>query len=157
MRFHRMQDRNVNWIPGMDHAGIATQALFDKELRRNGENRFEIGREQYTDMVLSFCVVSLRANRMEPEEPATHPRATPIDGRSPELEGRSSAAFRLSFQYYTIDKKRQVGVTNAFIELFKQGAIYRGEKMLHFCPTLQSVVSDIEVDWIVPLSPSTYA
>ena len=42
-----------------------------------------------------------------------------------------------------------MGVTNAFIELFKQGVIYRGEKMLHFCPTLQSVVSDIEVDWKV--------
>lgn len=49
-----------------------------------------------------------------------------------------------------------MGVTNAFIELFKQGVIYRGEKMLHFCPTLQSVVSDIEVDWLVPLSPSTH-
>ena len=96
VRFHRTQDRNVNWIPGMDHAGIATQALFDKELRRNGENRFEIGREQYTDMVLSFRVVSMQANRMEPEESAAHPRATPIDGRPPELEGRGSAAFHLS-------------------------------------------------------------
>ena len=96
VRFHRMQDRNVNWIPGMDHAGIATQALFDKELRRNGENRFEIGREQCTDMVLSFRVVSMQANRMEPEESAAHPRATPIDGRPPELEGRGSAAFHLS-------------------------------------------------------------
>ena len=96
VRFHRMQDRNVNWIPGMDHAGIATQALFDKELRRNGENRFEIGREQYTDMVLSFRVVSMQANRMEPEEPATHPRATPIDGRPPELERRGIVAFHLS-------------------------------------------------------------
>lgn len=47
-----MQDRNVNWIPGMDHAGIATQALFDKELQRNGESRFAVGREQYTDMAL---------------------------------------------------------------------------------------------------------
>lgn len=51
IRYHRMQDLNVNWIPGMDHAGIATQALFDKELQRNGENRYEIGRELYTDMV----------------------------------------------------------------------------------------------------------
>lgn len=42
-----------------------------------------------------------------------------------------------------------MGVTNAFIELFKKGVIYRGEKMLHFCPALQSVVSDIEVDWKV--------
>lgn len=47
-----MQDMNVNWVPGMDHSGIATQALFDRELRRNGENRFEIGRELYTDMVM---------------------------------------------------------------------------------------------------------
>ena len=56
IRYHRMQDENVNWIPGMDHAGIATQALFDKELRRNGENRLEIGRELYVDMVcFSLC------------------------------------------------------------------------------------------------------
>lgn len=53
MRYHRMKDENVDWIPGMDHAGIATQALFDKELERNGKNRFEIGREAYTQMVVS--------------------------------------------------------------------------------------------------------
>ena len=53
IRYHRMKDENVNWIPGMDHSGIATQALFDKELQRNGENRYEIGRELYTDMVFS--------------------------------------------------------------------------------------------------------
>ena len=51
IRFHRMQDKNVNWIPGMDHAGIATQALFDKELSRNGENRYALGRDLYTSMV----------------------------------------------------------------------------------------------------------
>ena len=54
VRFHLMQDRNVNWIPGMYHAGIATQALFDKELQRNGESRFAVGREQYTDMALFY-------------------------------------------------------------------------------------------------------
>jgi len=46
-----------------------------------------------------------------------------------------------------LDPKRQVGVTNVFVDLFRKGLIYRGEKMLHYCPTLQSVVSDIEVDW----------
>lgn len=50
-RFHRMRDENVNWVPGMDHAGIATQALFDKELRHTGEKKEEIGREMYVDMV----------------------------------------------------------------------------------------------------------
>ena len=44
--------------------------------------------------------------------------------------------------------KRQIGVRKAFVDLFKQGGIYRGEKMLHYCPTLRSVLSDIEVDWI---------
>ena len=50
-RFHRMRDENVNWVPGMDHAGIATQALFDKELRHTGEKKEEIGMEMYVDMV----------------------------------------------------------------------------------------------------------
>ena len=52
-------------------------------------------------------------------------------------------------QYYTLDTKRQIGVKKAFVDLFKKGDIYRGEKMLHYCPTLQSVISDIEVDWLV--------
>ena len=51
-------------------------------------------------------------------------------------------------EYYTLDTKRQVGVKKAFIDLFKKGDIYRGEKMLHYCPTLQSVICDIEVDWM---------
>lgn len=55
-------------------------------------------------------------------------------------------------QYYTLDPKRQVGVKKAFVDLFKKGDIYRGEKMLHYCPTLQSVISDIEVDWLVIIS-----
>ena len=48
-----------------------------------------------------------------------------------------------------MDTKRQIGVKKAFVDLFKKGDIYRGEKMLHYCPTLQSVISDIEVDWLV--------
>ena len=44
--------------------------------------------------------------------------------------------------------KRQIGVRKAFVDLFKQGGIYRGQKMLHYCPTLRSVLSDIEVDWV---------
>lgn len=52
-------------------------------------------------------------------------------------------------QFYTLDPDYQKLVSTSFIQLFSQGDIYRGEKMLHFCPTLQSVVSDIEVDWIV--------
>ena len=52
-------------------------------------------------------------------------------------------------QYYTLDTKRQIGVKKAFVDLFKKGDIYRGEKMLHYCPALQSVISDIEVDWLV--------
>ena len=51
IRYKRMEGYDCLWLPGMDHAGIATQALFDKELRRNGENRLEIGREIYVDMV----------------------------------------------------------------------------------------------------------
>ena len=51
IRYHRMKDENVNWVPGMDHAGIATQALFDRELQRNGEHKEDIGREMYVDMV----------------------------------------------------------------------------------------------------------
>lgn len=51
-----------------------------------------------------------------------------------------------------MDPKRQVGVKKAFVDLFKKGDIYRGEKMLHYCPTLQSVISDIEVDWLVIIS-----
>ena len=50
-RYKKAKGFDVLWVPGMDHAGIATQALFDKELRRNGENRLEIGRELYVDMV----------------------------------------------------------------------------------------------------------
>ena len=51
-----------------------------------------------------------------------------------------------------MDTKRQIGVKKAFVDLFKKGDIYRGEKMLHYCPTLQSVISDIEVDWLVIIS-----
>ena len=47
----------------------------------------------------------------------------------------------------SLDAKRRAGVTEAFVDLFRRGLIYRGEKMLHYCPTLQSVVSDVEVDW----------
>ena len=51
IRYHRMKDENVNWVPGTDHAGIATQALFDRESQRSGERKEDIGREMYVDMV----------------------------------------------------------------------------------------------------------
>lgn len=65
-----MKDENVNWVPGMDHAGIATQALFDKELKRNGESKEEIGREMYVDMVGIEMV--LRAKLAEWSQTSRH-------------------------------------------------------------------------------------
>ena len=89
VRFHRMKDENVNWVPGMDHAGIATQALFDKELKRNGESKEEIGREMYVDMVGIEKHVKGKACRMESNKPASYQRAIKIDGWSVELVRRS--------------------------------------------------------------------
>lgn len=51
IRYHRMKDDNVNWIPGMDHAGIATQALFDRKLARDGKKREDMERKEYTNLV----------------------------------------------------------------------------------------------------------
>ena len=87
VRYHRMKDENVDWIPGMDHAGIATQALFDKELERNGKNRFEIGREAYTQMVVSEVRYKI-VNELESEAPRSNSRTASITRRHIKLEAR---------------------------------------------------------------------
>lgn len=124
-RYHRMQGFNTAWIPGIDHAGIATQIIVERQLNEKKISRNELGRAKFIKKVLewkkeSSSVIIDQMRRL---------------GISPDW----------SRQYFTMDKKISKAVTEAFVRLHQQGLIYRGKKLVNWDPILHTALSDLEV------------
>jgi valyl-tRNA synthetase len=124
-RYHRMKGFNTAWIPGTDHAGIATQIVVERQLDAQKVSRHDLGREKFLEKVWEW---------------KEHSGST-ITGQMRRL-GASTDWGR---EYFTMDAKMSKAVTEVFVRLFEQGLIYRGKRLVNWDPKLHTAVSDLEV------------
>jgi len=125
-RWHRMRGFNTLWLPGIDHAGISTQVVVERQLRREGVSRHEIGREKFVERVWQWKAESGGRIALQQREL----------GASPDWE-RSK---------YTMDPDMVRAVTEAFVRLYEDGLIYRATRLINWCVSCQTVLSDLEVE-----------
>ncbi len=125
-RYHRMRGFNALWLPGTDHAGIATQIVVERQLQDEGLSRHDLGRAAFTDRVWAWKQQSgsTITNQMR----------------------RLGASVDWSREYFTMDEKLSAVVTETFVRLYDEGLIYRGQRMVNWDPVLKSAVSDLEVE-----------
>jgi len=126
MRWHRMCGDQTLWVPGTDHAGIATQMMVERQLAGEGTDRKALGREAFTERVWTWKrqYGSAITDQMR----------------------RLGASVDWSREFFTMDDRLNVAVTEAFVRLWEQGLIYRGAYIVNWDPVLQSAVSDLEVE-----------
>jgi valyl-tRNA synthetase len=124
-RYHRMRGFNTAWIPGTDHAGIATQIVVERQLDAQKVTRHDLGREKFIEKVWEWKEKS----------------GSTITGQMRRL-GTSPDWSR---EYFTMDEPRSKVVTEVFVRLVEQGLIYRGKRLVNWDPVLGTAVSDLEV------------
>ena len=126
IRWRRMQGRNTLWLPGTDHAGIATQNVVEKQLMAEGLSRESVGRERFVERVWQWKARS----------------GNTIINQQKQL-GESCDWDRLRF---TMDEGLSKAVVEVFVRLYEEGLIYRGERLINWCPRCLTALSDIEVE-----------
>ena len=124
-RYHRMRGDNTAWIPGTDHAGIATQIVVERQLEAQGINRKELGRDKFNE-----CVWAWREKS---------------GGTITQQMRRLGASVDWSREYFTMDEGLNKTVTDVFVKLYEDGMIYRGNRLVNWDPKLLTAVSDLEV------------
>ena len=127
VRYHRMSGYETLWMPGTDHAGIATQNVVEKMLRKEGKTRFDLGREKFVEKTWEW------AN--EHKDAILHQCK------------RLGASFDLSRTRFTLDKGCSEAVKEVFVKLYEKDLIYKGAYIVNWCPRCQSAISDIETDY----------
>jgi valyl-tRNA synthetase len=125
VRYHRMRGDDTAFIPGTDHAGIATQIVVERQLDAQNVSRHDLGREKFTEKVWEWKEKSGSA----------------ITGQFRRL-GSSCDWDR---EYFTMDERMSRGVVETFVRLYEQGLIYRGKRLVNWDPVLGTAVSDLEV------------
>ncbi len=125
-RYHRMKGDNTLWVPGTDHAGIATQIVVERKLQGEGKSRHDLGRKNFVAKVWEW----------KEESGTTITRQMRRMG--------DSVAWK--HEYFTMDPKMSKVVTSTFVQLYEQGLIYRGKRLVNWDPILKSAVSDLEVE-----------
>ena len=126
IRFHRMKGEVACWVPGTDHAGIATQTVVEKQLKKEGKTRYDLGRDAFIERVWQW----------------KEQNGNTIVEQLKRL-GVSCDWDRLAF---TMDAPRSRAVREAFVRLFDQGDIYRGKRLINWCPHCRTALSDLEVE-----------
>lgn len=127
IRWKRMSGYNVLWVPGMDHAGIATQVVVEKKLMQERKlTRHDLGREGFVSEVWRW--------------------KNKYGGTILNQERRLGASLDWSRECFTMDEARSKAVTEAFVRLYKEGLIYRDHRLVNWDCTLRTAISDIEVD-----------
>ncbi|MBO9685375.1 MAG: valine--tRNA ligase [Mitsuaria chitosanitabida] len=125
-RYHRMLGQNTLWVPGTDHAGIATQIVVERQLQGQGQNRHDLGRKNFVARVWEWkqqsgSTITQQMRRMGDSVSWDH-------------------------EYFTMDEKLSKVVTDTFVKLHEEGLIYRGKRLVSWDPILKSAVSDLEVE-----------
>jgi valyl-tRNA synthetase len=125
-RYHRMLGANTVWIPGTDHAGIATQIVVERQLQDQKVSRHDLGRKAFVEKVWEW------------KEKSGNTITTQMR--------RMGDSVDWSREYFTMDDKLSKTVTETFVQLYEQGLIYRGKRLVNWDPVLMSAVSDLEVE-----------
>jgi valyl-tRNA synthetase len=125
-RWHRMRGFSALWLPGTDHAGIATQVMVERQLAEEGTNRHELGRTAFIDRVWQWVETY----------------GTRID----EQHRRLGASCDWTRRRFTLDDEPSFAVRSTFVNLYNKGLIYRGERIINWCPRCMTALSDLEVN-----------
>ncbi|MQF82887.1 valine--tRNA ligase, partial [SAR202 cluster bacterium AD-802-E10_MRT_200m] len=125
-RWHRMKGDPTLWLPGLDHAGIATQVVVERELMKEGLTRHDLGREKFLARIWEW-VDTYRT-------------------RIGEQHQRLGASCDWSREKFTLDQGPSKAVRFTFVSLYKKGLIYRGERIINWCPRCETALSDLEVE-----------
>ncbi|OCQ94108.1 valine--tRNA ligase [Nostoc sp. MBR 210] len=126
VRYHRMQGRNTLWLPGTDHASIAVHTILERQLKKEGKTRAELGREEFLNRAWQWKAES--------------------GGTIVNQLRRLGVSVDWSRERFTMDEGLSKAVVEAFVSLYNEGLIYRGEYLVNWCPATQSAVSDVEVE-----------
>ena len=124
-RYHRLQGKDVLYLPGMDHAGIATQAKVDQRLKEMGKSRYDMGREEFLEYAWSWK-----------EEYAGYIR---------EQWAKSGLSLDYSREAFTLDENLSKAVNKVFVDLYNDGLIFRGKRIINWDPAAKTALSNIEV------------
>ena len=125
VRWHRMRGFITLWLPGMDHAGIATQMMVERQLAKEGKKRREMGREEFVGRVWEW--------------------KREYGGAILDQMKRLGAAVDWGREYFTMDENLSRAVREVFVRLYEEGLIYRGKYIVNWCPRCETAISDLEV------------
>ncbi|HWH84892.1 MAG TPA: class I tRNA ligase family protein, partial [Burkholderiaceae bacterium] len=125
-RYHRMRGFNTLWLPGTDHAGIATQIVVERQLQDEGKSRHDIGRAAFIERVWAW--------KQESGNTITSQMR------------RLGDSVDWSREYFTMDATQSAVVNETFVRLYEEGLIYRKKRLVSWDPVLRSAVSDLEVE-----------
>jgi valyl-tRNA synthetase len=125
VRWHRMRGFITLWLPGTDHAGIATQMMVEKQLEKEGKKRRELGREKFIERVWEW--------------------KREYGGAILDQMKRLGASVDWDREYFTMDENLSHAVREVFVRLYEQGLIYRGHYIVNWCPWHETAISDLEV------------
>ena len=126
IRWKRMKGYSVCWFPGTDHAGIATQVVVEKELKKEGKTRYELGREKFIERVWEW--------------------KKQYGGIIEDQLKKLGVSCDWDRNAFTMDEKRSAAVQEAFLRLYNKGLIYRGKRMVNWCVRCLTALSDLEVE-----------
>ena len=128
IRYHRMRGEPTLWLPGVDHAGILTQVTFEKKLRKEQDkSRYDLGREEFVKQCYKFCM----DNKMLMENQL---RAL-------------GASCDWQREKFTMDPQISQLVLETFIKMHREGLVYRGFRIVNWCPRCRSTLADLELEW----------
>ncbi|GCE11171.1 valine--tRNA ligase [Tengunoibacter tsumagoiensis] len=136
VRYHRMQGDETLWIPGSDHAGIATQTVVERTLAKEGTDRHQLGREAFVERIWQW--VHEYKDRIQNQH------------------RRIGASCDWSRERFTLDEGLSKAVREVFVRLYDEGLLYRGERIINWCPFCMSALSDLEVNHIDTPGKLTY-
>ncbi|GAG51506.1 unnamed protein product, partial [marine sediment metagenome] len=125
-RWHRMKGEPTLWLPGVDHAGIATQVVLEQMLAREGIDRHKLGKDEFLERIREW---------------ATQCRQTIARQHQ-----RLGASCDWDREHFTLDEGPSRAVRTAFVRLYQKGLIYRGERIINWCPRCATALSDLEVE-----------
>ena len=125
-RYHRMAGWNALWVPGTDHAGIATQVVVERQVAAEGKTKEELGREVFIARVWKWVEES--------------------SGTIKSQLRRLGASCDWSRERFTLDPGLTAAVREEFVRLYEEGLLYQDDRLINWCPRCQTVLSDLEVD-----------
>ncbi len=127
IRYHRMSGYETLWVPGTDHAGIATQNVVEKQLREQGISRYDLGREKFLEKTWEW--------------------ANAHKSRILDQCKRLGASFDRTRERFTFDEGCSEAVKEVFVRLYNEGLIYKGKYIVNWCPRCRSAISDVETEY----------